>query len=102
MRSAFASLLHDDACLPYRGCAMRLTILALIFCAGTTALCQSASPAPASPDNAQRTPSTFIGAVAAFTPLPPVWHRSSVLHQRMIVLPNGGPLRLNERAKIDP
>jgi hypothetical protein len=81
---------------------MRLTILALIFYAGTTALCQSASPVPASPDNAQQNSHIFNWSGTDFSTLPPVWHRSSVLPQPMIVLPNGGPLRPNDRAKIDP
>ena len=66
---------------------MRLTILGLLFCAGTTALCQSTAPFPASPDSLWETPLVVTPPARDFSKLPPGWHFSGVVPPRILLEP---------------
>ena len=82
---------------------MRLTILGLLFCAATTAFCQTAPPSPASPDG------LWEGPLVVTPPAgPPGWQASAVVPWRPLIQPKvpGAPqaetgTRLGD-AKIDP
>jgi hypothetical protein len=66
---------------------MRLTILGLLFCAGTTALCQTSSPTPASPDGLWQGPLVVTPPARDFSKLPPGWHASAVVPPRFLFQP---------------
>jgi hypothetical protein len=58
---------------------MRPVILALCFCAGTTAFCQSTVPAPMTPESPWQTPLMITPSPARdFSKLPPGWHITDV------------------------
>jgi hypothetical protein len=87
---------------------MRLTILGLLFCAGTTALCQSTAPFPASPDSLWETPLVVTPPARDFSKLPPGWHFSAVVPSRVLIqprilaLPKAETNRRLDDAEIDP
>jgi hypothetical protein len=66
---------------------MRLTILGLLFCAATTALCQTTGPSPASPDNLWQGPLAAAPPARDFSKLPPGWHASPVVPPRFLFQP---------------
>lgn len=84
------------------GCAMRLTILALLLSSGTAAFCQTPMPAPANPPESFLSPPGFSQHGRDFGKLPPGMHFSAVLPQKTIILPDAGVPRRGLDAQIDP
>ena len=87
---------------------MRLTTLGLLFCAGTTALGQTTTPSPASPDGLWQSPLVVIPPARDFSKLPPGWQSSAVVPPRILIQPGipGPPKAATDRrldnAEIDP
>jgi hypothetical protein len=87
---------------------MRFAILGLLFCAGTTALCQSTAPSPATPDTLGQTPLLVAPPARDFSKLPPGWHFSGavppriLLQPKMLKLPKPETNRSLVGAEIDP
>jgi hypothetical protein len=81
---------------------MRITILSLFLCAGTTAFCQTGAPAPAIPNNPWQTP---LGSVPPpirdFSKLPPGWHAVPLTPPKMMYVPKVVDTRPKD-ARIDP
>jgi hypothetical protein len=66
---------------------MRFAILGLLFCAGTTAFCQSTAPSPATPDTLGQTPLVVTPPARDFSKLPPGWHFSGAVPPRILLQP---------------
>jgi len=81
---------------------MRLTILGMLFCAGTTALCQTTAPPPASPDNLWQAPLVATPPARDFSKLPPGWQASTVVPPRFLFQPKEETSTRLGDAKIDP
>jgi hypothetical protein len=84
---------------------MRLTILGLLFCAGTTVLCQTTPPAPAAPDGLWQGPNAVTPPARDFSKLPPGWQASAVVPWRALIQPKAPEAETGSRlgnAKIDP
>jgi hypothetical protein len=87
---------------------MRLAILGLLLCSGTTALCQSTAPSPATPDTLGLTPLVIAPPARDFSKLPPGWHFSGavppriLLQPKMLKLPKPDTDRPLVGAEIDP
>lgn len=87
---------------------MRLTILGLLFCAGTTALCQTTAPPPASSDNLWQGPLVAAPPARDFSKLPPGWQASAGVPPRFLFqpgipgVPKAGTERRSGDAEIDP
>jgi hypothetical protein len=83
--------------------AMRITILSLFLCAGTTAFCQSSAAAPAIPDKLWQTPLVVTPPpVRDFTKLPPGWHAVPLTPPGIMVVPKAIDSRHLTDAQIDP
>jgi hypothetical protein len=82
---------------------VRITILSLFLCAGTTAFCQSSAPAPAIPTNPWQSPLGVVPPpIRDFSKLPPGWHAVPLTPPRIVVRPKAvDTTRLND-AQIDP
>lgn len=82
---------------------MRITILSLFLCAGTTAFCQTGAPAPAIPNNPWQAP---LGAIPPpirdFSKLPPGWHAAPLTPPRMMWVPKAVDTTRPKDAQIDP
>jgi hypothetical protein len=81
---------------------MRLTILALLFSSATTAICQTAAPAPAHPQQNFLAPPAIAQPGRDFSRLPPEWHFDSVAPPKTIILRDAGVPRQGPDAEIDP
>jgi hypothetical protein len=87
---------------------MQLTILGLLFCAGTTALCQATAPSPASPGRLWQSPLVATPPARDFSKLPPGWQASAVVPPGFLFQPRVPGLteaktdRRLDDAKIDP
>jgi hypothetical protein len=85
---------------------MRCAILGLLLCAGTTALCQSTAPSPATP--LWQAPPVVTPPTRDFSKLPPGWHFSGavppqiLLQPKMLKLPKPETNRPLVGAEIDP
>jgi hypothetical protein len=82
--------------------AMRITILSLFLCAGTTAFCQSSAPAPVIPDNLWQAPLGVVPPSRDFSKLPPGWHAVPLTPPRIMVVPKAAGTRPLKDAQIDP
>ncbi len=100
-RAATATLSGKGSSLQW-GCAMRLTILALLLSSGTAAFCQTAAPAPATPQQHFLTPPAIAQPGRDFNRLPPEWHFDSVAPRNTIILKDAGVPRRGLDAEIDP
>ncbi len=85
---------------------MRLITLGLLFCAGTTALCQTNAPSPITPDGLWQGPLVVTPPTRDFSKLPPGWQSSAVVPPRVLTQPGMPPKaqagrRLGD-AEIDP
>jgi hypothetical protein len=96
----FATLSTNGASVK-KGCAMRLTILALLLSTGTAASCQSAPPAPANQQQPWLTPPGIPQAGRDFTKPPSDWRIRSVVPRKMEILPGPWPLHRFDDAQID-
>jgi hypothetical protein len=85
---------------------MRTAILGLLLYAGTTALCQSTAPSPATPN--WQNPLVVTPRARDFSKLPPGWHFSGavppriLLQPKMLKLPKPETNRPLVGAEIDP
>ena len=81
---------------------MRVTILSL-FLYGTTAFCQSGTPAPVTADNLARTPLVLAPPPSRdFSKLPPGWHAIPLAEPKMMMVPNAVDATRLSNAGIDP
>ena len=87
---------------------MRFAILGLLLCAGTTALCQSTAPSPATSDSLWQNPLVVTPQARDFSKLPPGWHFSGdvppriLLEPKMLKLPKPETESPLVGAEIDP
>jgi hypothetical protein len=81
---------------------MRITILSLFLCAGTTAFCQASAPVPAIPDNLWQTPLGPIPPSRDFTKLPPGWHAVPLTAPGILFQPKVLDTTRLKEAQIDP
>jgi hypothetical protein len=84
---------------------MRLKILGLLFCAGTTALCQTTPTAPATPDGLWQGPNAVTPPARDFSQLPPGWRASAVVPWRALIQPKAPEAETGSRlgdSKVDP
>jgi len=82
---------------------MRITILSLFLCAGTTAFCQSSAPAPAIPSNPWQTPRGVVPPpIRDFSKLPPGWHAVPLTPPGIIFAPKAVHTTGLKDAQIDP
>jgi hypothetical protein len=82
---------------------MRVTILSLFFCAGTTAFCQTSAAAPAIPDNQWQPPLLVAPPpIRDFSKLPPGWHAIPLTPPRIMVVPKPVDTTPLKDAQIDP
>ena len=82
---------------------MRITILSLFLCAGTTAFCQTGAPAPAIPNNPWQAPLGGVPPPARdFSKLPPGWHAGPLIRPKMMVAPKAVDTTRPKDAQIDP
>jgi hypothetical protein len=80
---------------------MRITILSLFLCAGTTAFCQTGAPAPAVPNNPWQAPLGVVPPIRDFSKLPPGWHAVPLTPPKMMYVPKVVDTRPKD-AQIDP
>lgn len=99
--SLFATLSTKGASVN-KGCAMRLTIFALLLSSGTAAFCQSAAPAPANPQQPWLAPPGIPEGGRDFTKLPPDWHITRLVQRKMLILPGPPPLHSFKDSQGDP
>jgi len=83
---------------------MRIMILSLFLCAGTTAFGQASAPAPAIPDNLWQTPLGVVPPpIRDFSKLPPGWHVTPQPTPKIkVVPPSATGTRSLRDAQIDP
>jgi hypothetical protein len=81
---------------------MRSRILVLLLCAGTTAFCQPAAPAAASPDELGRVETEFTHPAWEINKLPSGWNMTSTAPVTVLIQPKAGAAQHWNDARIDP
>ena len=82
---------------------MRITILSLFLCAGTTAFCQTTTPAPAIPNYPWQAPlEATPPPVRDFSKLPSGWHAVPLTAPSIMFVPKAVDKTRPKDARIDP
>lgn len=99
--SGFATLSAVGASQHW-GCAMRIAILAFVLCSGLVGLCQSAVPAPSSPELHWLAPPGMELPGPGLNKPPQDWHFPNTFPRNIVIHPGPMDLMRSRDAQIDP